>query len=479
MSKSQSNTGPVIKWSKKVYTLKHLIKHFELPQIVKVISGWHGNDNCETISSGQIIRIANKFSQSRVVAEDELKRHVSIPRDYPFKFEILPIKDDVRKTFTVEEILEKFSLPQKIRMDKQDLSISIDGTEKMGYSFGNLTLLRSHDITYLGGNSMTLDSISKMPLILPMYILAEVAVAEGLVGGTKTQWKEWKFRRTQFVESNVDFTHDVGQNDISIYGTNEVKEKKADGQDIYEEIEPKMQVRIRSRNDYETLPNLSETQGEYHTLDEYDFAKKTEPPVDTHKQTDAQTDTRPPLTTQVSFDSLNYAGLGKPETQSPYQELVPGMKPSMYKRMSLPSKLPPNAVELVSPAATEQVLPQSKPLLPPPDYATKDVAPARPEKPVPAKKPLPARKPESATQNATSSKTTFPDNLHGISVAEVCECLESLQMSQYVKTFKENTIDGDILCSLDTSLLTGDLGMSAFHALKLNKFISGWRPKIE
>lgn len=62
------------------------------------------------------------------------------------------------------------------------------------------------------------------------------------------------------------------------------------------------------------------------------------------------------------------------------------------------------------------------------------------------------------------------------SVEEVGHCLTNLSLDKYKNNFSDSLVDGKLLLDLDETVLM-DLGMDAFEAIKLRKFVLGWRPK--
>ncbi|XP_032227502.2 uncharacterized protein LOC116610935 [Nematostella vectensis] len=72
---------------------------------------------------------------------------------------------------------------------------------------------------------------------------------------------------------------------------------------------------------------------------------------------------------------------------------------------------------------------------------------------------------------------SLPDKLQNLSVPEVAECLEALNMPQYSSNFLDQQIDGRVLVELTEDMLKDSLGMTdKLHRMKLIKFINGWRP---
>ncbi|XP_072026409.1 uncharacterized protein [Amphiura filiformis] len=85
-------------------------------------------------------------------------------------------------------------------------------------------------------------------------------------------------------------------------------------------------------------------------------------------------------------------------------------------------------------------------------------------------------------QVETVTKPQFPTNqeeLRKFSVKQVVKVLEALKFDNDVQArFQEDGIDGELFSCLDESDLRQDFGLSKFHALKIVKFINGWRPLL-
>ncbi|XP_078055959.1 uncharacterized protein LOC144480425 isoform X1 [Mustelus asterias] len=70
-----------------------------------------------------------------------------------------------------------------------------------------------------------------------------------------------------------------------------------------------------------------------------------------------------------------------------------------------------------------------------------------------------------------------PDDLQHLSVDEVCDCLQVLNMGKYIEAFRAQQIDGHLLFDLDRDIMHNTLGMNNFHIIKMIRFREGWRPK--
>ncbi|XP_053573250.1 uncharacterized protein LOC128663111 [Bombina bombina] len=86
--------------------------------------------------------------------------------------------------------------------------------------------------------------------------------------------------------------------------------------------------------------------------------------------------------------------------------------------------------------------------------------------------------PQSQENKHFTNISDIPSDLHGLNVKQVCECLEILNMKQYVKAFSEALVDGHILYELDREMMLSCLGMNGLNIAKLLKFREGWRPNI-
>ncbi|MEE6518075.1 hypothetical protein FKM82_028766 [Ascaphus truei] len=77
------------------------------------------------------------------------------------------------------------------------------------------------------------------------------------------------------------------------------------------------------------------------------------------------------------------------------------------------------------------------------------------------------------------SLADIPGDLHDLNVKQVCECLELLNMNQYVDAFQGTQVDGQLLYDLDKEMMKSCMGMNGLHITKLLKFRDGWRPNLE
>ena len=92
---------------------------------------------------------------------------------------------------------------------------------------------------------------------------------------------------------------------------------------------------------------------------------------------------------------------------------------------------------------------------------------------------------ESDTASGPKSEVTAIDEIPGkhidisqYSVKQVSEILKELGMDRYIVKFESEKIDGEMLKCLDNVILMADFGMNKLHCMKLKKYLEGWRPKV-
>lgn len=61
-------------------------------------------------------------------------------------------------------------------------------------------------------------------------------------------------------------------------------------------------------------------------------------------------------------------------------------------------------------------------------------------------------------------------------IQQIVQLLNSLNFKKFVLPFKSEMVNGVVLSTLTEKMLISDLGMSAFEARKLYKYVHGWRP---
>ncbi|CAH1253256.1 GAREM1 [Branchiostoma lanceolatum] len=88
------------------------------------------------------------------------------------------------------------------------------------------------------------------------------------------------------------------------------------------------------------------------------------------------------------------------------------------------------------------------------------------------------RKTASGQREVFSSLSDVPTELSQLTIKQVSNCLQLLNMAEYVPRFERDQVDGNLMCDLDQEMLT-EMGVSRVHSMKLKKFIKGWRPNAD
>ena len=111
----------------------------------------------------------------------------------------------------------------------------------------------------------------------------------------------------------------------------------------------------------------------------------------------------------------------------------------------------------------------------------------RPSAATPARRPNDGPRPTLGTVSQTSSTAAaFVDadddilcrDVRSLNTEEVAVCMQQLKMSEYADDLLDKDVDGEMLTSLDETILVDEFGFSKFNAKKLMKFVKdGYRPR--
>lgn len=83
----------------------------------------------------------------------------------------------------------------------------------------------------------------------------------------------------------------------------------------------------------------------------------------------------------------------------------------------------------------------------------------------------------SAWQSFYNTVEQSTQEISSWDMEDVSSCLTDLNLINYIEVFSDSQVDGQLLLDLDESVLK-DLGLNAFEARKLRKFVFGWRPDM-
>ncbi|XP_077863479.1 uncharacterized protein LOC144347229 [Saccoglossus kowalevskii] len=87
--------------------------------------------------------------------------------------------------------------------------------------------------------------------------------------------------------------------------------------------------------------------------------------------------------------------------------------------------------------------------------------------------------PTQSNHSATRSTNKFSKPIDEMTVEEVGNFLRSeIHIDEEtIKTFAHNDVDGELLTELNIQTLKSQFNISDFNAIKITKYIRGWRPK--
>jgi len=222
-----------IVWSNEEYALENLLKFptSKFPLIALVNSGYYGRDDIETLAANQMVRFHSYFMQKRVVAQDQKGRYLSIPSNYPIKFNIIKGKNKrYGKANTLEKLLENNRLPFTVQFEKKTKWKFKVGSQKYSTSdFGVLQLQKTYDAGFLRGNTIHNGVIDPKIMLLPQYVDVTVKLAKGLKSGTELDWENMKTMYSSAL-TGVKYETVNGTKDIMLYPTNTDNFEMTEGQ---------------------------------------------------------------------------------------------------------------------------------------------------------------------------------------------------------------------------------------------------------
>ncbi|XP_071503111.1 uncharacterized protein [Diadema antillarum] len=239
-----------IQWSRQAYTLRQAIKRCTFPQLIKVVQGYESSDDSETLALGQVLRINQIHTQTRVLATTDKKgRWLSIPLRYAeARFEVVSGKRS--KPMYMREIIDKSLLPQKVQFytgDDLTFNVQLKGSPNNAKEkFGTLHLQKMYETAYLQGNAIHNNCLDTMVVNIPLHSPVEVVLAESFIVGSRDRWERYQTLLDKIVSKNVSFELHPGNPHITYF--TDKKLESADLQEHYEEITPVGTVFVSSKN---------------------------------------------------------------------------------------------------------------------------------------------------------------------------------------------------------------------------------------
>lgn len=469
-------------WSETEYAIRDFIELYgkRLPQIVEVRHCFMGSDNrLQTTEHGKVILVYAIDKQRRLVATERNNRHVSIPLNHPLKVHIFidgKIKQS-KSVSSVERLLKKKSTFNFMFETDQNLPAHLRAGSEANLNIGPLNVSSVGEERFVVGHAIREGDVFGMdPTSIPTYVTVKLAVASGLAQGNK---KAYQKLLTELFRSAKRRAKDASLNqDIIIFPSNS----------IYSEqnyVDPMQVIRLSllentSRGLFDRRANsVSATSG-----------PASGPPL-------------PPRTLSSSSghslpDHGDYFGAPPSPAFQSQMENIPemagfpsGKQTVMHNAARDGNYVPMSGVymELVNTQSVTGEIPDDDEPYRDSDYNASLHGSAISRVFNPHHGSVTSSVSASSTGTGSSSispclKQVFktlddvPLNFSKLTPIEVNDCLRLLKMSQYLPRFIARCVDGEMVVSLDESILVAEFGFNKFDAIKMMKFSKlGYRPK--
>ncbi|XP_071964985.1 uncharacterized protein [Antedon mediterranea] len=489
-----------VEWSKKLYSVKEIMRSANLPIISKVETAYFGEKNLETFSAGQVLWVMDTQQQRCVIAEDKKGNHISIPLNTTVRFHMLnkktsksPNKDE-EESKILNELMYENDLPIKVKFNMEDVStLILDGASQQASWFQELTLTSQHDLPYLIAVCISKNTIQPDIQCLPVYLQEEFSIGQKLIDTTSgTDWNKFRAHYNGLVKQMVDLKNYSGSQEIIVYPADEVKNLKASSTD-YESLVPHRLDVVYEELDKSTNKKEEKAKKKKKSKKDKILQVKQESLQDSIKSQlkIAKKERRPPIaekprkkaTEEVVYEDVDCDTVSPPAI--PKRETYPSSTSSTLKQTRVfptetnrDSTIQNETDAYLVPTVLTQSVNQEYVVI------TKDKPDVELKK-TPAKNLL-TEDNTAAELLKSPGKTAQPTTIieivknkpRTLKISQVQECLKLLGMEQYLPVFKENCIDGELLYDMSNEILVDELGMTKLNALKLKKFITGeWVPE--
>lgn len=518
---------PNIKWSKESLKLKDFVSRYELPQIVCVDDGNYGSGSNDTFFSGQKLKLHSVTSELTALCYDTNKTPYQMPllcqepveffiREHPkhcsfiadiAKLSPLPNYVITQGTFFIsigdgsngvhirknEKLRVMFRTEQATSQPKDYLTFRSEAGDmfelpfKCQAGFQPIYLKETYLLNQILPNQATSFNRSVyFKFVNPQFCYHQLGVLK---------CKEVKTRKYAVASSMQDNSHYV----FSIPMETEIAVRVAEGtknhDSEYENVRALYQnfkgieeelKKARLNEVLKSAPNKQESV--YENFDNKRYLPKKHS-FDHKRENRHQSQSVPlskPQTEQQQKRQI-------PKSENIYAAVV-NLHPTKKSNSQTWIKSLVKVERYLSPAEEKVASPVTETQKPTEDkkFTPKVGAPRRTQslttEPIPGtgnhanNTPVKGSKEENAPSAMTKSKRSKTDSTNStpvedMSVKELCEGLENLRLEKHVGTFRENQIDGQLLCRLTENEFK-EIGLSGFEIRKIVSFREGWLPKI-
>ena len=498
------------------YKLSTIYRKVKYVRVMEIGSTSWDNNSLDSTKIDDILQIKKVSTSDSVIRCKNLttEEDVSILIDSTAVF--VPLVDS--NTYTLAEIQKKFGLPAKIRFLDKDAERKLHSAPKVRRPFsktspylsdmGQIKAIEEMQDSDVIVTTVCSNLENKVCLPVPTTLDIRVTVAEGFLKGDETYQKVVKTLDKQFKRTDLkDFS------DLDIYQhMDAVKKELQDTVTVSTTIEEaSSEIRERARESAQRIAQKKRIMS---------FSIAAKPPkIVPRGQKSAEEKKPPPRPPKLGkkpeskpkktgkimmgiktkskhlVNSLEHKHSSSKSTSSEetYEEAIEqdgiyshadetfyerseddcSSSSSEYQELDVNYETVPRSYEKLVPAPNMQIKQinrstiQSLPLPPTPSETI------IPSPPLPTTSP-----PQTEDRNAIyEAISRYPQDLSGLTVADVSKLLRYLGMKDYVETFANELIDGEMLTTLDQNSLQS-LNVQSFHCNKLLRFIGGWRPNV-
>ncbi|KAL5013644.1 hypothetical protein ScPMuIL_007914 [Solemya velum] len=439
------------KYSNADYSLRDFHSQFrmKLPQLVAVKQGFCGEKEVDSLSAGQMIFIHAVHTQLRVVAQESEKnddRLVSFPVDFPVDFCVVHDGSRIGSPQSLQKILEENTLPIEVQFVGEE-TVTFYG-HRFKDNIRKLRLLHTFENKYFLANEIQQDTgdleqqTISIPLYLPMVLLVRV---NGLSNQPTCKWKDYVFHMHKCARRITNDTSILGNPDVAIYSKFDIPNTD---DSAYACLEPL----YFTRPQYMSLADTSR-----HNEQEYKQCVSVDVSDGTRKNFTGDLKCLRPKNNFTREHRFKKNSSILPIQVLPSEPVVPPVPPRLYR------------TDLAKTHAIEKQYNTEMP--------TND---CRATPPGPTFANIPISLNTKSTNVNDGEDTKRSSQLKNMSVEDVVNVLEKLNLTQYSDSFRSNLIDGVILSVLDHDLLIKDLGFRGIDAIRLLKYVdSGHLPKLD
>lgn len=531
-----------LEWSSTSFQVSEFLKKFSLPQIVKVIEGFYGDDEESSLGADQVLTLHVLKSSDKIVGRDYRGKEVNIPLNCPNKVEIRPsnLKDVYE---SVDELCSVF--PRYVRISQGYYSASKD--EEI-LNVGDKLRLKGIDKSKKGQERLFCVNQNGQTIELPRdciagfqpladgkeYYLAEVAsqfrlpvyvqfIDPPTVGKQSRSADEVVFNSTLgsiYLENtyteNVVLASTISgagrRNVVAFPRDMDIRIAVCEGMlcnstdyaqicrslnngmdlaslqmiDTYSAFKPRNSVKAYSYRELVTYASTTGIKESLRSQEELSVETEGEPEVYESRDLDQPTNENEAAHEGLEMSEMTEVKNGERNggNDDAFRSTAPP-KPSRNQgspavRRNGNSPIVQRKEEDLQPFKSDE--PNSEEAA----TAVNNTASSQGDEVEPPN-------PEDSDENTTTRSeakvfvTTVSiaqpsvkkaPDVSGCSVKQVADILRELGMAKYVVKFESEMIDGEMLTCLNDDILMADFGMNKLHCMKLRKYLEGWRPKV-